>query len=272
MPTIEDIEDVEDIDDLDMDLAEFDPDLVTAVAPIDAPRTKPQPKKPAASTPSAADEILRQTRGAFAAEPASAAKNENEIPILNTDEMDDEDRARFQAMETIFPCYFDENRSVKQGRRAPLDKCVSNPLAKTVLDACKHIGLPAVLEPAKTHPQDFGNSGLVKVGIRDEGRLINARIHSKRELLLQIGEYLVEHPTTLKTVKEMPGPPELTQGTYEPMEVAKVKGFKMNTIVPLHSPLTMKNPQTASAYKLKVPSPDQIAPKKPKQKMMRIRA
>ncbi|GAV28326.1 hypothetical protein PMKS-001797 [Pichia membranifaciens] len=176
MPTLEEIEDIEDIDNLDMDLAEFDPDLVTPVAPA-----KPKPQ------------VVR---------------------------------------------------------------------------------IPAVFEPEKSHPQDWGNPGRVRLGLKYEHEPTHPVLKSKKQALAAIAEYMKNHPTTLKNVKDLPGPPELMEGSWEASEIPKVKGFRMNTVVPMHSTLTMKNPETAGAY-IKTPAEQQekaFEPKKIKQKIQRIRA
>ncbi|KAG7710871.1 hypothetical protein KL950_000837 [Ogataea haglerorum] len=255
MPKLEDIEDIEDVDDLDMDLAEFDPDLRTPIAPA-----KPKP-----SVVRSQDQEPQGSQPSYNSEASNIHRH-----MRTQDQLSEEELAELKSMQLIYPCYFDLNRSVKEGRRVPLDHCVENPLAKTILDACRHLNLAAVLEPEKSHPQDFGNPGRVRVGLKFKGQQVSLTIRTKRGLLLKISEYLENHPTTLDTVKDLPGPPELMQG-YEPMEVSKVKKFKMNTIVPLHSPLTMKNPQTASAY-IKTPQTETSTPKIPKPKVQRIRA
>lgn len=279
MPKLEEIEDVEDIDNLDMDLAEFDPDLVTPVAPA---KPKPQVTRSQDSEPPlfpAADmfkgmgmdmDLKKMAEKAAQANAERKAQNPN---MTMYDSMTPEQRKEFKAMQIVYPCYFDKNRSTKEGRRLPKSECVENPLAKTILDACKLLRIPAVFEPEKTHPQDWGNPGRVRLGIKYEGKSTHPMLKSKHEALMAIAEYLKKNPTTLKNVKDLPGPPELMEGNWEPTKIPKVKGFRMNTIVPMHSFLTMKNPETAGAY-IKTPNETNekpIEPKKIKQKIQRIR-
>ena len=59
---------------------------------------------------------------------------------------------------------------------------MENPLATTISDACRRLGLPVFLELDKTHPQDFGNPGRVKVlfkAVFDNGKLINQNYKQK---------------------------------------------------------------------------------------------
>ncbi|VEU19417.1 DEKNAAC100372 [Brettanomyces naardenensis] len=269
MPQIEDITDADDIDDLDMDIAQFDPNLITPVAPLyeEKKEQEEEPAGPRRARPEdPALEVLRQKQ----ADLPEHIPGEEDFKSMEA--FTEEEREQLATMQVLYPCYFDSNRSVKEGRRAPLEKCVENPLAKTVLDACKILSLPSFLEFDKSHPQDFGNPGRVRVALKYEGKPTTEKIKSKRQLLDLVADYMVKHPTTLASVKQAPGPPELTRSSYKPLEVPKVEGFKMNTIVPLHSALTMKNPQTAGAYT--VPNPAAAAQqqqKKQKQKIQRIR-
>ncbi|TID21881.1 hypothetical protein CANINC_003365 [Pichia inconspicua] len=266
MPTLEEIEDYDEIDNMDMDIAEFDPDLVTPIAPA-------KPKVQVAK--SYDDEIQLPISDSFknmSLKPPQSEEDLRRKPGMKMyDSMTEDERREFKAMQVVYPCYFDKCRSVKQGRRVPISSAVRNPLAKSILDACKILRIPAVFEPEKTHPQDWGNPGRVRLGLRFEGESTHPVLKSKREALLAIAEYLKTHPTTLESVKDLPGPPELMNGTWQPSEIPKVKGFKMNTIVPLHSYFTMKHPETAGAYFKTKTNDKPIEPKKFKQKIQRIR-
>lgn len=270
MPTLEEIEDFDDIDNLDMDLAEFDPDLQTPVAPA---KPKPQVFKSQDTQPDVLEDMFKNM-GMNLPKPNLSQQREQAKPKSMQEDMTPEQRKEFNMMQMIYPCYFDISRSTSEGRRLPLTHCIENPLAKTILDACKTLRIPAVLEPEKSHPKDWGNPGRIRVGLKYEHKPTHPHLTSKKKALYAIGDYLQTHKTTLKNVTDLPGPPELMEGGYEPMEVAKVKGFSMNTIVPLHSTLTMKNPQTAGAY-MRTPvetQQTQVEHKKMKQKIQRIRA
>ncbi|KAG0681393.1 signal recognition particle subunit [Pichia californica] len=281
MPTLEEIEDIEDIDNLDMDLAEFDPDLVTPVAPA-----KPKPSVVRSQDADGVSGVFPASdmfkgMGLNAPNPKSKPAPQFDLDGHNKpvnmkiyDSMSPEEKREFKMMQIVYPCYFDKYRSTKNGRRLPVSKCVANPLAKTILDACKILRIPAVFEPEKSHPQDWGNPGRVRLGLKFEHEPTHPILKSKKQALEAIAEFMKTHPTTLKNVKDLPGPPELMEGNWEASLIPKVKGFKMNSIVPMHSSLTMKNPETAGAYiKTPVESEDKaFEPKKIKQKVKRIRA
>lgn len=275
MPMLEEIEDIEDIDNLDMDLAEFDPDLVTPVAPA---KPKPQVVRsqdadPARQLPMA-DMFKGMGLGASGLDTAQRPAPKKPANMKVYDSMSSEEKREFKMMQIVYPCYFDQNRSVQEGRRLPVARCVENPLAKTILDACKVLRIPAVFEPEKSHPQDWGNPGRVRLGLKYEHEPTHPVLKSKKQALVAIAEYMKSHPTTLKNVKDLPGPPELMEGSWEASEIPKVKGFRMNTVVPMHSTLTMKDPETAGAY-IKTPAEQQekaSEPKRIKQKIQRIRA
>ncbi|GMM29414.1 RNA-binding signal recognition particle subunit [Martiniozyma asiatica (nom. inval.)] len=167
--------------------------------------------------------------------------------------------------QAVYPCYFDANRSCSEGRRVGLSHCTENPLMFTIFRACRQLSIEARMDPEKSHPQDWGNPGCVYIAVNDE---LNIK---KNHLLPAIGDYLRNNPTTLENVKDLPGAPEYMEGEYKPQQVPKVKGFRMNTIVPLHSTLTMKNPNTAGVY---IKPKEEISAKKVKkmkQKVQRIR-
>lgn len=268
-PVLEEIVD-DDIDNMDMDIAQFDPSLRTPIAPLRQGPTvtrsqdQNQPLFPPMGVPPP---------------PANDQSKASMKDIVNPNQFTDEEREELQKFQIIYPCYFDKERSHNEGRRVSAELAVKNPLAKAVSDACRSFDLPVLLELDKTHPQDFGNPGRVRVLIKDTkngGALTNPKFKSKRGLMNAIAKYLQEHPTTLESIgakSGIPFPREL-ESNFEPLEIPKVKGFRMNTIVPIHSSLTLKHPMTKSIYD---PLPDQpdiktpTAPKQPKKKIMKIR-
>ncbi|KAG7194130.1 signal recognition particle subunit [Scheffersomyces spartinae] len=269
-PVLEEIDD-DDIDNLDMDIAQFDPTLNTPIAPL-----RPQPtvvrsqdqhqQQQYQAMPSLTDDVV----------------NVDKKEIVDSNKFTDEDRIRLQSFQVLYPCYFDKNRSHKEGRRVSVDKAVVNPLAKTISDACRALHLNTFLELDKTHPQDFGNPGRVRILIKDkfeDGKVMDLRFTCKRSLLNAVASYLQAHPTTLSSIgpgSGIPLPQEYETG-FEPLELPLVKGFRMNTIVPVHSSLTMKHPMTKSIYDPLPEQPSQgaikpsTAPKQPKKKIMKIR-
>lgn len=261
-PTIEEVDDDE-IDNMDMDIAQFDPSLRTPIAPINKPTvTRSQDSEP----PLFPQQPFQPPSS------GSAPKGEGIMDPLKLSEQDKEHFAKFQ---TIYPCYFDINRTHKEGRRVSIDLAVENPLAITISDACRKLGVPVILELDRSHPQDFGNPGRVKVFIKDAGEVQDPRFKTKKGLLNEIASYLLDHPTTLKSISKgggLPIPKEYEQG-FEPEEIPKVKGFKMNSIVPIHSNYTLKHPMTKTIYD---PEPETTneapkLPKQPKKKIMRVR-
>ncbi|GME77251.1 unnamed protein product [Ambrosiozyma monospora] len=157
MPQLEEIEDIDDVDNMDFDLAEFDPSLKTPIAPA---RPKPKVERSQDSEPQ--NDPFAQMMANMGMKMPEMPVNPGPMPgmpdLSDMPEPTAEEMARFKSLNIIYPCYFDKNRSVKQGRRVPLDKCIANPLAKTILDACRFIRLrDLVFEPEKTHPQDYGN-------------------------------------------------------------------------------------------------------------------
>lgn len=255
-PTLEIVDD-DDIDNMDMDIAQFDPNLRTPVAPILKPTV-----------------VRSQDQGnpfpTFAQQNIPVQSQSNEPPLVNLSEDNRKHIAKFQI---IYPCYFDVTRSHNDGRRVSEARAVFNPLAKTISDACVLLGVPVVLEYDKTHPQDIGNPGRVRVLIKEEDRVVDKRFQNKRVLLNAIAEFLQKHTTTLSSIKKGTVVPPGYE-SFQAEELPLVRGFKMNTIVPVHSRFTLKHPMTANIYELgpKEEEPlKAIQPKVPKKKIMRMR-
>ncbi|CAH2353172.1 signal recognition particle Sec65p subunit [[Candida] railenensis] len=244
-PVLEEVDD-DDID-MDLDIAQFDPQLRTPIAPIQ--RAQPP--------------VMQSSYSQVQQQPQSQPTSKEHPSIVDPNKFTEEERNHLKKFQLIYPCYFDKNRSHKEGRRVSSSKAVNNPLAKTISDACRHLFLQCMLELDKTHPQDFGNPGRVRVFIKENGTPQDQRFKTKRELLDVIADYLISHPTTLDSIGPKSGIPLPREyevgGNFEPEEVPKVKGFKMNSIVPVHSPLSIKHPMTKSIYD---PEPEQVAPVK----------
>ncbi|EEQ36547.1 hypothetical protein CLUG_00670 [Clavispora lusitaniae ATCC 42720] len=257
-PVLEEVDD-DDIDNMDMDIAQFDPNLKTPIAPIQ----KPVITRSQDSEPSVFDNFPK---------PAPQPKRSD---IVDPSKFSAQEREEIRRFQVIYPCYFDVNRSHKEGRRVSTQDAVRNPLAKTISDACRQLRIPVLLELDKSHPQDYGNPGRVRVLVKENGVAGNSRFPNKRALLLEISKYLKEHPTTLASVGRssgIPYPPEFE--TYEPEELPQLKNKRMNTIVPIHSNLTLKHPMTKSIYEPLPETPEAPKlPKAPKQqkKIMKIR-
>lgn len=246
MPILEEISDAEDIDNLDMDLAEFDPNLKTPFAP--------KLEKKIVRSQDSEDEppLFPNMMNKFMNGPAPGEPQEEEqMMFKNQKKFSDDELETLKTLQLIYPCYFDKNRSIKQGRRVGLELAVENPLAKTIADACSQYHLIVVYEPDKTHPQDYGNPGRVRVALKHDGKPESVLFSNKRELFKKIGEYLKKHETTLQSIKELPAPPDFKN--VEPKEIPKVKGFKMNTIVPMFSKFQLEHPFTKSIYETPAP-------------------
>ncbi|QLQ81816.1 hypothetical protein HG537_0G00700 [Torulaspora globosa] len=239
MPRIEEVEEYDDIDNLEMDLAELDPSLRTPIAPKVAPK------------------VVRSqdSTGQVSFINPETGKVEGSSQISR------EELEEVKGFQVLYPCYFDKRRSHREGRRVPVELAVENPLAKTVADAVRSLGLLCIFEGEKTHPQDFGNPGRVRVLLKEHGRLVpSAAAYSggKRQLMVEIAKYMATHPTTPESLREIPYGPEFDGIEFR--RVPMVKGFKMNDIVPLHSPFLIGHPMTKSIYETTKPAP--AAPEK----------
>lgn len=144
---------------------------------------------------------------------------------------------------TLYPVYFDASRTRAQGRRVSSKLSVHNPLARDIAEACQFIStrmaggqIQIAFEPDKLHPKDWANPGRVRVLMRNKEtrKLVNPAVKNKSHLYILVAQYLQTHPTTKESplklqIQGMPAPEKL-----EPPAVPR--GWKINEILPLHSP------------------------------------
>jgi signal recognition particle subunit SEC65 len=90
---------------------------------------------------------------------------------------------------TLYPIYFDKQKSWNDGRRVPKDLSVENPAAVFIAETAGRLGYQVTLEQERRHPADPLTFGRIKV----EG------IHIKKtELIRQIAEKLPETTELMK--------------------------------------------------------------------------
>lgn len=147
------------------------------------------------------------------------------------------DRSQSKHYQCLYPVYFDASRTRAEGRRVGAELAVPNPLAREMADAAASLGLKTVFEPDKTHPKDWSNPGRVRVLLKDRetAQFMHRGIRSKHHLYILIAKYLQAHPTTEQSPLKLriAGLPPPKEPLPEP---AVPRGWKVNRIVPLHSP------------------------------------
>jgi len=160
----------------------------------------------------------------------------------------------FKDYQMIYPIYFDITRSREQGRRVNKEYAVENPLAREIVDCCNLNGLKTVFEPTKTHPKDWANPGRVRVLLKEDGQPQHGKIKNsmgtptslwwarstnggtiERQLIQIIGSYLKAHPANERTPLRLRLPQMPHQDKHAPPP-AVPRGWKLNPILPLHSP------------------------------------
>jgi signal recognition particle subunit SRP19 len=144
------------------------------------------------------------------------------------------DREKSKHFQCLYPIYFDKSRTRAEGRRVEAGLAVDNPLAREMADAAASLGLQTVFEPDKLHPKDWSNPGRVRVLLKQDGKQLDRDIKNKHHLYILISRYLKAHPTQKNSpfrlpISGLPMPKEMP-------EPAVPKGWKLNKILPLHSP------------------------------------
>ncbi|MCJ1247104.1 signal recognition particle subunit [Trapelia coarctata] len=204
------IEEVSDSD-LDSDPSDMDPEDFAPTAMI-RPANIPSSTRTA---PAAAPQTQPQTQ--FRGAPTTQATS----------------REVYKTWQCLYPVYFDSSRSRAEGRRVGKELAVSNPLASEIATAVASLGLQVMLDAWKRHPKDWANPGRVKVCLK-EGKGGPMGVKNKHHLYILVSKYLQEHPVTEQTpfklrLHEVPMP-------QKPMPPPAIpKGWKMNTVLPLHS-------------------------------------
>lgn len=116
-------------------------------------------------------------------------------------------------------------------------------MARDIAEACQFISssvagnrLRIAFEPDKLHPKDWANPGRVRVLLRDgeTRKPLSPAVANKSHLYILVAQYLRSHPTT----KDSPFKLRI-QGVPTPDRLgppAVPRGWKINDILPLHSP------------------------------------
>ncbi|KAI2737866.1 hypothetical protein DTO013E5_2132 [Penicillium roqueforti] len=178
------------------------------IAPVNIPRAAPQPQQQQMPMPMPMPSM-------------PAPEPQREIP---------------RHFSCLYPVYFDKTRSRAEGRKVGAELAVENPLARDIVDAVQMLGLNAGLEPEKLHPKDWANPGRVRAQVRtQDGQLANPKIKNKHHLYILVAQYLKANPTTEKSpyrlrIRGLPMPEKL------PAAPAAPRGWKIGTILPIHSP------------------------------------
>lgn len=126
----------------------------------------------------------------------------------------------------IYPVYFDKSKSVKEGRRVPLEYAVANPLAVLISDACQSLGFEHALEITKTHPKDWANPGRVRVNL--------AKGSGKTQIYAQIAKYLKANPANRENAREKMYQQIAQFDSLQPLAVPR--NMKLPKILPGVSP------------------------------------
>ncbi|QIW96159.1 hypothetical protein AMS68_001677 [Peltaster fructicola] len=223
-PRIEEVDDASDPDEMDLEAFDFAKPQGTLQSTVEDPsETHIQP-----------DELQRIL--AAQQQPGGGLSNEARQKLHR------EQVEKTKSYQCIYPIYFDASRSREQGRRVSKEDAVQNPLAREIVEALQHIGttrqipLQVAFEPTKTHPKDWANPGRIRVLVKKDGKPANNKLANKAYLYKLIAEYLKSHPATQDTPLKMrfQGLPPPKDGKAP--EPAIPRGFKMGTILPLHSP------------------------------------
>ncbi|KZT28048.1 signal recognition particle, SRP19 subunit [Neolentinus lepideus HHB14362 ss-1] len=90
----------------------------------------------------------------------------------------------YKSWTCIYPIYIDAKRAYGGGeRRISRAKAVWWPLSKDIADVSTRLGLQALHEVQKSHPRDWDNPGRVRIQWKKDGRFLNGRIKTKKQLL-----------------------------------------------------------------------------------------
>ncbi|PKU74144.1 signal recognition particle 19 kDa protein [Dendrobium catenatum] len=118
----------------------------------------------------------------------------------------------FKRWNIIYPIYINSKKTIAEGRRINASKACENPTCIEIGDCCKHLKIPCAIELDKAYPRDFMQIGRVRVLLkREDGSLYNPAISSKKQLMLQVAEFVPRHPGRVK--KQEPASTASASGT-----------------------------------------------------------
>ncbi|KAK6346392.1 signal recognition particle subunit [Orbilia blumenaviensis] len=223
-PRIEEVADEDDIDidNMDFDPADYDP-RAPIIRPADIPSTTSFADAPGRSLP-------RQPPPPGPPE-LGLSSGFNQTKYINQSDME----GKFRKYQSVYPIYFDVSKSKAEGRRVGKKNAVPNPLARDIVGALNSQGFQTIFEPTKSHPKDWANPGRVRVLLKEDGEPVHRTVKTKRQMFDLVAKYLQDHPTTPEAplLLRFHGMPHTDKPPPPP---AVPKGWKINSIVPLHSP------------------------------------
>ncbi|KAJ5114298.1 signal recognition particle 19 kDa protein [Penicillium alfredii] len=165
------------------------------------------------------DSFAQDSIIAPAAVPASGPSKPTPSPASMPTPMPEPQREIPRHFQCLYPVYFDKTRSRAEGRKVGSELAVENPLAREIADAVQLLGFKVGLEPEKLHPKDWANPGRVRVLLKNEdGKLVNPKI---------------------KNSASVPVPPPYPRSPHPrqaPLCPPAPRGWKIGTILPIHSP------------------------------------
>ena len=100
-------------------------------------------------------------------------------------DMEPEERGLWQI---VYPCYFDSEKTLAEGRRMGKELCVPNCNFHQLTFAIQHLGIPVKAEIVAKHPRDHFGHGRIRFRLKDaNGVLANPEISTKKQLFRAIG-------------------------------------------------------------------------------------
>ncbi|KAG8885474.1 signal recognition particle subunit [Tulasnella sp. 332] len=98
---------------------------------------------------------------------------------------------KYKKWTCIYPIYMDAKRAYGTGqRRIAREKSVWWPRSQDILTACASFRLNVLHEPQAFHPRDWENPGRVRVQWKENGRLTNPAIPTKKKLFEMIAAFI----------------------------------------------------------------------------------
>mmetsp|Transcript_144642 Transcript_144642/g.204599 ORF Transcript_144642/g.204599 Transcript_144642/m.204599 type:complete len:157 (-) Transcript_144642:14-484(-) len=104
----------------------------------------------------------------------------------------------------LYPNYINSKKTVQEGRRIAEKKACEHPRAFEMAEVCEYLKIPHVCEPDKAYPRDWLIRGRVRILLKTpEGAHTHPEIHSKKDLMLKMGELI---PKLKSRANGPPGP------------------------------------------------------------------
>jgi signal recognition particle subunit SRP19 len=135
----------------------------------------------------------------------------------------------FSSWVIIYPVYINKNKTIAEGRKMPVTKCVDNPTLQEIFLACQALQFKCIAEPTKKYSRDaLFEIGRIRVQLKDETVLqyVNFEVGNSRKKLLALISNHINSQTGRKVPKTLEQEVKIHLTSVPKTNAGKGKGKK----------------------------------------------